>query len=259
MDWWTQQIRYLPLLSLHPKRIDDFKLWCWRRLKSPLDSREIKPVNPKGNQLWIFIGWPFITLSHYLIKNKSLSDAKAECPILWSPDVRSQLIGKDLDAGKDWRQEEKGTPEDEMAGWHHQLDGHEFEQAPGVGEVQGSLACCSPWGHKEPDRTSNWTELDRTARRSSQSILKEINLEYSLEGLMLKLKLYYFGRLMWRDNSLKKILILGKLEGRKRGQQSWMASLTQWTWVWANSWRQWRTGKPGVLQFVGSQGVRHNN
>ena len=75
---------------------------------------------------------------------------------------------------------------------------------------------------------------------------------------MLKLKLYYFGRLMWRDNSLKKILILGKLEGRKRGQQSWMASLTQWTWVWANSWRQWRTGKSGVLQSMRSQRTGHD-
>ena len=87
---------------------------------------------PKGNQSWIFIG---------------RTDAEAETPIFWPPDAKSWLIGKDSDAGKDWRQEEKGTREDEMVGWHHRLDGHEFEQALGVGDGQGSLVCCSPWGH----------------------------------------------------------------------------------------------------------------
>ena len=105
-----------------------------------------KPVNPKGNQPWIFIG---------------RTDAEANAPILWPPDAKNWLIRKDSDAGKDWRQEGKGTTEDEMAGWHHRLsDGHEFEQAPGVGDGDGSLACCSPWGHKESDKTEwlNWTE-----------------------------------------------------------------------------------------------------
>ena len=89
-----------------------------------------------------------------------MTDAEAEVPILWPPDVKNQLIGKDSVAGKDWGQEEKGTTEDEMVGWHHQLNGHEFEQAPGVGYGQGILACCSPWGHKELDMTEwlNWTE-----------------------------------------------------------------------------------------------------
>ena len=101
-------------------RIDVFELWCWRRLlKSPLDCKDIKPVNPKGNQSWIFIG---------------RTDAKAEAPVLWPPDGKSWLIGKDPHAGKDSRQEEKGTTEDEKIGWHHQLNGHEFEQAPGDGE-----------------------------------------------------------------------------------------------------------------------------
>ena len=90
-------------------RIAAFELWCWRRL---LDCKEIQPVNPKGNQPWIFIG---------------RTNAEAETPILWPPDVKNWLIGKDPDAGKDWRQEEKGTKEDEMVGWHHQLNGHEFE------------------------------------------------------------------------------------------------------------------------------------
>ena len=93
-------------------RIDAFELWCWRRLLSPLDCKEIQPVHPKGDQSWVFIG---------------RADAKAETPVLWPPHVKSWLIGKDSDAGRDLGQEEKGTTEDEMAGWHHLLDGHEFE------------------------------------------------------------------------------------------------------------------------------------
>ena len=111
-----------------------------------LDCKEIQPVLPKGNQSWIFIG---------------RTDAEAEAPILWLPDAKNWLIGKDPDAGKDWRQEEKGTTEDEMVGWHHWLDGHEFEQALGVGGGQGSVACSSLWGCRESDMTEglNWTEL----------------------------------------------------------------------------------------------------
>ena len=115
-------------------RTDASELWYWRRLESPLDCKEIQPVHPKGDQSWVFIG---------------RTDAEAETPILWPPDAKSCLIRKDPDAGKDWRQEEKGTTEDEMAGWHQQLHGREFEQAPGDGEGQGSLACCSPWSRKE--------------------------------------------------------------------------------------------------------------
>ena len=123
------------------QRIDAFKLWCWRRLLTvPLDCKEIQPVHPKGNQPWIFIG---------------RTDAGAEAPILWPPDAKSQLIGKDPDIGKDWRQEGKGTTEDKMVGWHHRLDGHKFEQALGDGEGHGSLVCCSPWGRKELD-TTEW-------------------------------------------------------------------------------------------------------
>ena len=105
--------------------------------------KEIKPVNGKGNHSWIFIG---------------RADAEAEAPILWPPDVKNGLLGKDPDAEKDWRQEEKGTTEDEMVGWHHWLNGYDFEQAPEDGEGQGSLACCSPWRHKELDTTEwlNW-------------------------------------------------------------------------------------------------------
>ena len=101
-----------------------------------MDCKKIKPVNPKGNQPWIFIG---------------RTDAEDEAPILWPSNAKSWLIRKDTDAGKDWRQEKKGMTEDEIVGWYYQLNGHEFEQAPGDGEGQGSLACCSPWGHKESD------------------------------------------------------------------------------------------------------------
>ena len=93
------------------RRIDAFELWCWRRLESPLDCKEIQPVQPKGDQSWMFIG---------------RTDAEAETPTLWPPHEKSWLTGKDPDAGRDWGQKEKGTIEDEMAGWHHQLDGHEF-------------------------------------------------------------------------------------------------------------------------------------
>ena len=118
--------------------------WCFRTvvlkktLERPLDSKEIKPVNPKGNQSWIFIG---------------RTDSEAEAPILWPPDAKTWLIGKNHDPGKDWKQEEKGTTEDEMVGWHLQLHGYELEIAPGDGDGQGGLACCSPWVHKELDTT----------------------------------------------------------------------------------------------------------
>ena len=127
-------------------KIDAFELRCWKRLLRVLDRKEIKPVNPKGNQSWMFIG---------------RTDTETETPILWPPDVNNWLIGKDPDAGKDWRQEEKGTPEGETVGWHHRLDGHEFEQAPGVDDGQGSLVCCSPRGRNESDMTEGlkWTEL----------------------------------------------------------------------------------------------------
>ena len=131
------------------------KNWCFRTvvlkktLESPLDCKEIKPVNPKGNQSLIFIG---------------RTVAEAEAPILWPPNAENWLIEKDPDAGKDWRQE-KGKTEKDMFGWHHWLDGHQFEQTPGAGNGQGNLACCSPCGHKKLDthkkfghkKLSDWT------------------------------------------------------------------------------------------------------
>ena len=162
-------------------RTDVFELWCWRRLESPLEFKEIKPTNPKGNKAWIFLG---------------KTDAGAGAPIFWPPDVKSQLIGKDFDAGNDWRQEVKGATEGEFVGWHRRLNGHAVaaakslqscltlwphrlqptrllcpwdspgkntgvgqwtwsEQIVGDSEGQGSLACYSPWGCKGSD-TSQW-------------------------------------------------------------------------------------------------------
>ena len=120
------------------------KNWCFwtvvlkKTLESPLDCKEIKPVNPKGSKSWLFIG---------------RTDAEAETPILWPPYVKNWLNGKVPDAGKYWRKEEKGTTKDQMVRWHHWLNGHQFEQALGAGERQGSLLCCSPWHHKEWDMT----------------------------------------------------------------------------------------------------------
>ena len=133
--------------ELDYKEIWAQKNWCFwtvvleKTLENPSDCKEIQPVHPKGNQSWLFIG-----------------RTDAEAPIVWPPDAKNWLLGKDPEAGKDWRQEEKGTTEDEMVGWHHQLDGHEFEQAPGIGDGQGGLACCSPRGCKELDTTEwlNW-------------------------------------------------------------------------------------------------------
>ena len=123
-----------------------------KTLESPLDCKDIQP---KGTQSWIFIG---------------TTDAEAETPILWPLDAKNWVIRKDPDAGKDWRQDKKGTTEDEMIGWHHWLNGHEFEQALGVGDGQGSLVCCSPWGHKESDTTER---LDWLTEVSSTRIKKQ--------------------------------------------------------------------------------------
>ena len=127
------------------------KNWCFwtvvleKTLESLLNCKEIKSVNSKGNQSWIFIG---------------RTDAETEAPILWPPRRKSWLIRKDPDAGKDWRQEQKGMTEDEMVGWHRWLSGHEFEQALEVGDGQGSLACCGPWDHKEEDMTERLNNKD---------------------------------------------------------------------------------------------------
>ena len=159
------------------------KNWCFwtvvleKTLESSLDCKEIKPVHSKGNQSWIFNG---------------RTDVEAEAPIFqWSigvlqsapPDAKNWLIGKDSDAGKDWRQEEKGMTAGKTAGWHHQLDGHEFEQALGVGDGQGRLVYCSPWGRKELDMTEqmNWTEKDTKTIQNLFSYHSRIMLEINIK------------------------------------------------------------------------------
>ena len=127
------------------------KNWCFwtvvleKTLESPLDCKEIQPVHSKGDQSWVFIG---------------RTDVEAETPILWPPDAKNWLIWKDPDDGGDWGQEEKGTIEDEMVGWHHWHNGHGFGWTLGIGDGQGGLACCGSWGRKESDMTEqlNWTD-----------------------------------------------------------------------------------------------------
>ena len=134
--------------------------------------KEIQPVHSKGDQSWVFIG---------------RSDAKAETPVLWPPHAKSWLIGKDSDAGRDWGQEEKGTTEDEMAGWHNQLDGHEFEWAPGVGDGQGGLACCHSWGRKESNMTErlNWTELRHILKVKSSHFISSFKCHAKLRMIFI--------------------------------------------------------------------------
>ena len=140
------------------QRMDAFELWCWRRLLC--SSKEIKPVNPKGNQSWLFIG---------------RTDAETEVAIFWPPDAKNWLTGitdlleKTLMLGKIEGTRRRGATEDKMVGWHHRLSGHEFEQGPGTGDGQGSLTCCSPWCHKESDTTErlNWTEFSSDLSSSS--------------------------------------------------------------------------------------------
>ena len=176
-----------------------------KTLESPLDCKEIKPVNPKGNQSWMFIG---------------RIEAEAETPILWPPDVEIWLTGKDPDAWKDWRQEEKERTEDELVGWHHQFDGHEFEQALGIGDGQGSLACCSPWIRKESDMTEQVNWIDGVGRGclmrlhhspaspSSQSLLLSFFLRcWSSEYFLVKFFHPYLRVFPWEFNLQQELMI----------------------------------------------------
>ena len=145
------------ITSAECQRIDAFELWRWKRLESPLDCKEINSVSPKWNKSWIYIG---------------KTDVEAEAPIFWLPDVKNWLTGKDSDARKDWRQEENGTTDDEMVGWYHWLNGHEFDQASGVVDEQESLLCCSPHGVKELDTTEqpNWDKIYRSLVQNIQKM-----------------------------------------------------------------------------------------
>ena len=141
---WMWELEYKE--SWAPKNRCFWTVVLEKTLESPLDCKEIQTVHPKGNQSWEFIG---------------RTDVESETPIPWPPDAKSWLIGKDPDAGKDWRREEKGTTEDEIIVWHHRLEGHGFGWTPGAGDGQRGLVCCGSWGRKELDMTKrlNWTEL----------------------------------------------------------------------------------------------------
>ena len=157
--WWDNKTYYSSVIDTEQGPVNCFwTVVLERTLESPLNGKEIKPVNPEGNQSWIFIG---------------RTDAEAEVPILWSPVVKNWLIGKDPDAGKDRRQEEKGATEDKIVGWHHWLNGHVFEQTLGDNEGKRSLVSFSPWGRKESDRTEwlNWTESRVKIFRASKMCL----------------------------------------------------------------------------------------
>ena len=141
------------------QRTDAFQLWFWRRLLSPLDSKEIQPVRPKGNQSWIFT---------------ARTVAEAEAPILWPPDIESWLIGKDPDAGKDWRQK-KRVPEDEIIRQYHWRNRHDYdEQTPGDSEAQGSLACCSPQGSRELDTVCQLNNYNKKNEQTFALVLFHI-------------------------------------------------------------------------------------
>ena len=201
-------------------------MWCWRRLLR---------VHSKGDQPWVFLG---------------RNDAKAETPVLWPPRAKSWLIGKDGDAGRDWRQEETGTTEDEMAGWHHWLNGHESEWTPGAGDGQGGLACCDSWSRKESDMTEqlNWTKVNSGKDGESEvPTVMEPNwglLAHTEESKSTDISLwwrkvqyfffFYFTILYWFCHTSTESTVF--ITGTKQGE--WAAH-AQKTWT---AW--WLSGKP---------------
>ena len=210
------------------------KNWCFwtvvleKTLESSLDSKEIQPVHSKGDQSWVFFG-----------KN----DAKAETPILWPPHAKSWFIGKDPDAGRDWRKEEKGTVEDEMAGWHHWFDGHEFEWTLGVRDGQGGLTCFDSWARKESDTTEqlNWTEL--TEYLFTSIVIYASTL---LNSLLTKLAQFSIAVSQWvknppamQETQETQVWSLGRENPLKEGMAT-HSSILAWRIPWAESIRlQW--------------------
>ena len=156
-------------------RIDASELWSWRRLESPSDCKEIQSVHPKGDHSCVIIG---------------RTDVETEIPMLWPPDGKSWLIGKDLDAGKDWGHEEKGTTEDEMIGWHHRLNGHGFEQSLAVGDGQGGLVYLGLWVAKSRTWLSDWPELNWTEIEPIQNLLRE---SHGLETWVRLPSVFFYG------------------------------------------------------------------
>ena len=198
------------------------KNWCFwtvvleKTLESPLDCKEIQPIHSEGDQLWDFFG---------------RNDAKAETLVLWPPHAKSWLIGKDSDFGRDWGQEKKGTTEDEMAGWHHWLNGRESEWTPGVDDGQGGLACCDSWGRKESDMTErvNWTDRQKSSFSRTNVVFISI----------------------WKPWGLRQLCFLSK--GLFNEPDKAMAPHSS-TLAWKIPW----TEEPGRLQSVGLLRVGHD-
>ena len=193
------------------------KNWCFwtvvleKTLESPLDCKEIHPVHSEGDQSWMFFG---------------RNDAKAETPVLWSPHVKNWLIGKDSDAGRDRGQEEKGTTEDEIAGWHHQLDGHEFEWTLVVGDGQGGLACCNSWGRKESDTTEwlNWTELNWEPRQRISHLFDD---NTDVKGAINVCKFLSIRKYAWKGS----LIILGQNGQNLRWDWTEVINTHIFTWM----------------------------
>ena len=225
-----------------------------KTLESPLDSKEIKPVNPKGNQSWIFIGG---------------TDAEAKAPILWWPDAKNWLTGKDPDAGKGGRLEEKGRTEDEMVGLHHWLNGHEFEQALGAGDGQEGLVCCSPWGCKETDMTEwlNWLTDPHYGAETSRLISEHhhpFKLTHKIkhhnhtpgmilnESILEKAMAPHSSTLAWKIPWMEEP---GRLQsmGSLRVGHDWATSLSLFTFMhWRRKWQPTSVFLPGESQGRGS-------
>ena len=196
------------------------KNWCFwtavleKTLESPLDYKEIQPVHSEGDQPWDFFG---------------RNDAKAETTVLWPPHVKSWLIGKDSDAGRDWGQEEKGTTEDEMTGWHHWLDGCESEWTPGVGDGQGGLACCDSWGRKESDTTErlNWTELNLNQwSKLTSAEMRQIEVLHHLIGCYLK-HTTFLNLIIIKQQTQGNTLCRRRMEGQE-GKTMWSVNSEWW-------------------------------
>ena len=205
-------------------RIDAFELWCWTRLLREsariCNQSILKEISPGCSLEGLMLKLKFQYFGYFMQRVDSLEKT---------------------DAGRDWGQEDNGTTEDEMAGWHHQLDRREFEWTLGVGHRQGALACCNSWGRKESDTTEwlNWTEL--TDAKAETPLLWPPDAKNQLMGKDPD------ARKDWRQE-----------KGDDRGWYGWMASPTCWTWVWVGSGSWWCTGKPGGLQSMGSQRVGHD-
>ena len=212
------------------------KIWCFwtmvleKTLESPLGCKEIQPVHPKGNQSWVFIG---------------RTDVEAETPILWPPDVKSWIIWKDPDAGKDWGQEEKGMTEDEVVGWHDRLNGHGFGWTLGVGDGQGSLACCGSWGHRVGH---NWaTELNwKHLPAMWQTWVRSLGWEDPLEKEMTT----YSSTLAWKIPWMEEPSRLQSM-GSQRVRHNWAISLVTGLYSpWNSPGQNTRVGNWSLLQVI---------